>query len=57
MLKNMEYDALPKKYYDLMISFEDQFNRRGSLTDTQYEILECIFKEAVEKHYKYTDCI
>ncbi len=42
----MEYDELTDAQHDLVISFEDQFNRRGSLSERQAEILEDIFEKA-----------
>lgn len=49
MLKLMEYDALSDRQHFLVISFEKQFNKRGSLSDFQFEILSDIFKWAAEQ--------
>lgn len=48
IFKYMEYDALTDAQHDLVVSFEDQFNRTGSLSDRQEEILEDIFRQAAE---------
>jgi hypothetical protein len=45
----MEYDVLTDAQHDLVISFEDQFKSKGSLSDRQIEILEDIFQRAAEK--------
>lgn len=45
----MEYDELTDAQHDLIISFEDQFKRKGRLTDRQAEILEDIFAKAAAK--------
>lgn len=45
----MEYDELTDAQHDLVISFENQFKRRGNLSDKQYEILENIFEQAAGK--------
>lgn len=47
--KYMEYDCLSDAQMDLLVSFEDQFKRRGDLSERQYEILEDIFSRAAEK--------
>jgi hypothetical protein len=49
IFKYMEWNSLTESQHDLIVSFEDQFNRRGYLTDRQNEILEDIFKQAAEK--------
>jgi hypothetical protein len=41
----MEYDYLTDSQHDLLVSFEEQYDRKGSLSDDQYEILEDIFKK------------
>lgn len=48
MFKLMEYDYLSEKQHELIISFEEQFNRKGYLTEPQFYILEDIFKKAAE---------
>ena len=45
----MEYDALSDAQHDLIVSFEDQFKRRGVLSDRQFEILWDIYQRAAEK--------
>jgi hypothetical protein len=49
IFKYMEYGALSEAQENLIISFEKQFEERGSLSERQYEILEDIFKQAAEK--------
>jgi len=46
IFKFMEYDNLSDAQHDLIISFEEQFKRRGSLSERQMEILEDIFERA-----------
>lgn len=41
----MEYDELTDAQHDLVVSFEGQFERKGRLSEDQYEILEDIFKK------------
>ena len=48
MFDLMEYDYLTDAQHDLVISFQEQFESRGSLSDRQFEILEDIFKRAAE---------
>jgi hypothetical protein len=45
----MEYDVLSDAQHDLVISFQEQFQSRGGLSDRQFEILEDIFERAAEK--------
>ena len=42
----MEYDNLTDAQHALVESFEEQFKRRGSLSERQIEILEDIFEKA-----------
>ena len=49
MFKLMEYDELTEKQHDLIISYEEQFQRRGSLSGLQFETLESIFNQAAER--------
>lgn len=49
IFKYLEYDAVNDAQHDLIISYEEQFNRKGHLTDPQIEVLEDIFKQAAEK--------
>jgi len=49
MFKLMEYDYLTDPQHDLVISFEEQFTNRGSLTARQFEILSDIFEKAAGK--------
>lgn len=46
LLKYMEYDYLTDKEHELVVSFEEQFERRGRLSDRQLEILEDINSRA-----------
>ena len=46
VFKFMEYDNLSDAQHDLVESFEEQFQRRGSLSERQVEILEDIFEKA-----------
>jgi len=50
IFKFMEYDELTDAQHDLVESFEEQFNRRGTLSDRQLEILEDIFEKAAERY-------
>ena len=45
----MRYEELTDSQHDLIISFEEQYKARGSLTSRQLEILEDIFRQANEK--------
>ena len=45
ILKYMEWDNLSESQHDLIISFEEQFERNGYLSDRQMEILEDIFSK------------
>lgn len=49
IFKYMEWDCLTDNQHDLIISFEQRFDRRGDLSDAQYEILEDIFSKAAER--------
>jgi predicted DNA binding protein len=49
IFKFMEYDELTDAQMNLIVSFEDQFKKRGNLTARQLEILESIFEQAAEK--------
>jgi hypothetical protein len=49
IFKFMEYDQLTDAQHSLVESFEEQFERRGSLSDRQVEILEDIFERAAER--------
>jgi hypothetical protein len=49
----MEYDHLSEKQHDLVIKFEEWFNRFKSLSDAQYEVLESIFEQAASKSERY----
>lgn len=42
----MNYDVLTEPQENLVISFEEQFLERGTLSDRQIEILEDIFRKA-----------
>ena len=49
IFKFLEYDQLTDAQNSLVESFEEQFERRGSLSDRQVEILEDIFERAAER--------
>jgi len=49
MFNLMEYDYLTDAQHKLVVSFEEQFNSRGSLSEKQVEILQDIFDRASEK--------
>jgi len=49
IFKFLEYDQLTDAQHSLVESFEEQFERRGSLSDRQVEILEDIFERAAER--------
>lgn len=49
LLETMDHDYLTEKQLDLIISFEEQFKKRGTLSDRQCEILESINKQASER--------
>lgn len=42
----MEWDNITNAQHDLLISFQEQFERRRDLSDRQVEVLESIFREA-----------
>lgn len=46
MFKLMEYDELMPAQEDLIIKFEERFNRRGFLTGPEFDTLESIFEQA-----------
>ena len=48
MFKLMDYDHLSDAQHDLIISFESQFVRTGSLSYRQFEVLSNIFQQANE---------
>ena len=45
IFKFIESDNLSEAQVDLVISFEEQFQRRGRLSERQLEVLEDIFKQ------------
>jgi len=45
----MEYDNLTENEENLVIDYEQFFQRNGRLTENQYEVLEQIFKRASER--------
>jgi len=49
IFKFLEYDQLTDAQHSLVESFEEQFERSGSLSDRQVEILEDIFERAAER--------
>lgn len=48
ILKYMEYDELSDAQHNLIIKFEERFQRR-TLTESELEVLEDIFQQAAEK--------
>lgn len=48
MFDLMEYDYLTDAQHDLVISFNEQFNKWGKLSERQFDILSDIFKRAAE---------
>jgi hypothetical protein len=48
MFKLMDYDYLTDAQHDYIISFSDQFDKKGWLSIAQFETLEDIFKQASE---------
>ena len=49
MFKLMEYDNLTDGQHDLVLSFGEQYDQRGYLSERQFEVLSDIFKRAAEK--------
>jgi len=49
MFKLMEYDYLTEMQHNLIISFEEQFKKRGYLTERQETILKNIFESAANR--------
>jgi len=49
MIALMEYENLTDAQHDLVLSFSEQYDRKNSLSDKQFEILTDIFKKAAEK--------
>jgi hypothetical protein len=49
IFKFFEYDVLTEAQLNLIISFEEQFKKRGDLSEDQYDILEDIFARAAER--------
>jgi len=47
IFKFMEWDNLTDAQHSLIESFEEQFERSGSLSERQIEILEDIFERSV----------
>lgn len=45
----MEYDRLTDAQHGLVVSLEQQFERKGTLSDKQMELLESIFQYANER--------
>ena len=48
IIQFMEYDVLSDNEHDWVVKFEDKFNKYGSLSEREMEILEDIFKRASE---------
>lgn len=46
IFKFMAYDNLTDAQHDLIVSFEEQFERKNYLSERQIEILEDIFERA-----------
>ena len=49
ILNFMEYDQLTDAQHSLVVSLEEQFERKGTLSDKQMELLESIFERANER--------
>ena len=49
MFRLIEYDYLTEPQERLIMSFEKQFRRKGTLSEDQFDILEDIFEKAAEK--------
>ncbi len=49
MFKLMEYDYLSDGQENLIIKFEERFNRRGYLTEGEFDVLKNIFEDAASK--------
>lgn len=49
ILQFMEYDQLTDAQHSLVVSLEEQFERKGTLSDKQMELLESIFERANER--------
>ena len=49
MFKLMEWDQLTDDQHKLVISYEKQFDEKGSLSVKQAETLESIFEQAASK--------
>jgi hypothetical protein len=45
LLEDIDYDQITEAQHDLVISFEEQFEKFGGLTEKQIEILEDIKKQ------------
>ena len=45
----MEWKHVTDDQHNLLISFEEQFENKGYLSNTQMDILESIFNQANEK--------
>ncbi len=49
MFKLMEYEYLSEAQENLIVSFEEQFLKKGHLSENQQEILADIFEKAAGK--------
>lgn len=49
LFEYMEYDSLTDSELNLLISFEEQFKKKGILTEKQFEILQNIKRRAGER--------
>jgi hypothetical protein len=49
----MNYDVLTDAQHTLVISFEDQFNRDGKLSERQCEVLDEIFRRSMAQEIPF----
>lgn len=49
ILQFMEYDQLTDAQHIFVMSLQEQFERKGTLSDKQMEVLESIFQYANER--------
>jgi len=49
IFRYLEYDSLTEWEDDFILSVSEQYERKGSLTERQLEVLENIFRKAAER--------
>lgn len=49
ILQFMEYDRLTDAQHSLVVSLEEQYERKGTLSAKQMDLLESIFERANER--------